>query len=68
MSTHEERRSAYLRALTGTDREHLREVHRRHSADWEPRYGNGDRMEDVEMGLVHGDGGEATYLNDGEWE
>lgn len=35
-------------------------------SDWWQGYTNGDRMEDVEMGLVHGDGGERTYLNDND--
>ena len=32
----------------------------------DPPYDNGDRAEDVEAGLVHGDGGERTYLNDND--
>jgi hypothetical protein len=31
-------------------------------------YDNGDRSEDIESGLVHGDGGERTYLNDNDGE
>jgi hypothetical protein len=66
MNTRDETRSAYLRALTAPDRTRLRELCRRLPPDYEPHYGNGDRMEDVEAGLVHGDGGETTYLNDGD--